>query len=348
MIPDCVHRGQVLEDRVTPKGCPDSIWRCAIHRKVDTKRCVSCTDYLDPTQPVETPASCDQPTNVLVNEHGHAVNLAGVFRGCAAFFLLGGPSAKQLNLEMLSHRGVLLFSTNNTSAMLPPAIRPTICMHSDKPRKFGDWQWLDPAVLNLTPVTMWRHNFKGQVRRKIGPGQFEDRGITANECPNVLAFQRNHNFRPEAYLWEPTINNGNDEKHACATKDGKPIKFAEPNGYPHCINTMFCALRLPFYFGVRRLYLLGCDFTMDPKQPYGFGQGKHAGGCRTNDNSYSQMIYMFEALLPYFERAGYEVYNCNPESHCYVFPFVDFEEAIKKETQHIPQGVVDASEWYDE
>jgi hypothetical protein len=346
MIPDCIYRRGIIDEELVA-GYPSPRYNCKTHRAVDVRRCVTCQDFMHPTQ-VKVPASCEQPVNLLLNDKGQPVNLAGIYRGAGGFLVLGGPSAKSLNLELLSRRGVILFSSNNSSAVLPPHIRPQVTVQSDKPRKFGDWLFLDGGSLSLSPHTMWSKRDKAEVRRKLGPGQFEGRGILVNECPNTLGFARNHDFNPETYLWEQTVNNGNDEQHALGMKRGRKIR--EPNGFPHCINTMFCALRIPFYMGVRRLYLIGCDFTMTPGAAYSFAQDKHDGGCKSNNETYAKMIFMFEALLPKFKAAGYEVFNCNPESQCYVFPFVKFEDAIERETGDIPQGVLGdyAGEWYDE
>ena len=48
MIPDCVHRGLVLEDRVTPDGNCASRWRCVVHRTTDEQQCQSCSDVQVP------------------------------------------------------------------------------------------------------------------------------------------------------------------------------------------------------------------------------------------------------------------------------------------------------------
>lgn len=352
-IPECVHRGVIVEDRIH-SGFADPLFRCDRHKQVDTRKCVSCTDFLHPSQreaaakAAKAAKQPNQPVDLLVNHIGQPVNLANIYRGAAGFLLLGGPSAAELPLELLGRRGVILFASNNASAILPPPIRPQVMFQSDKPKKFGDWNWLDGGTLALAPHTMWNKADKATVRRKTDTGEFQDRGILVSECPATLAFRRNHDFNPETYLTEDTVNNGNDEKHATGMKRGK--KIADPNGFPNCINTMFCALRIPFYMGIRRLYLLGCDFKMEVGKAYSFAQDKHPGGCESNNATYAKMIFMFEALLPKFAAAGYEVLNCNPESQCYVFPFADFREAIERETGDIPQGDLRdyAGHWYDE
>ena len=59
------------------------------------------------------------------------------------------------------------------------------------------------------------------------------------------------------------------------------------------------------------------------------------------------LIKMFEALKPYFDRVGFQVYNCNPDSHFQVFPYFKYEDAVAEAIGEIPQKL-DTLGWYDE
>jgi len=108
---------------------------------------------------------------------------------------------------------------------------------------------------------------------------------------------------------------------------------------------MFSAVRLAFYLGIRRLYLLGADFRMDHDRPYGFDQGKSSGGVRGNNDAYAGMCSMFDELRPHFDREGFDVLNCNPQSALWSFDFVTFDEAIEEATGTFEQ-LLDTEGWY--
>ena len=93
------------------------------------------------------------------------------------------------------------------------------------------------------------------------------------------------------------------------------------------------------YLGCRKVFLLGVDFGMDPEHSdqdqvgnYAFNQGRTDKDCRKNNKKYAVTHKMLEILQPIFLKAGYEVYNCNPNSRLTVFPFVTLERALKMVT----------------
>ena len=91
------------------------------------------------------------------------------------------------------------------------------------------------------------------------------------------------------------------------------------------------ALKLIYYLGFRRVYLLGCDFDMVFGTPYAFAQQKHKGGCSSNNTCYHIMTKRFEALKEQFEKANFKIINCTPNSGLKLFPTMPYEKAVEKE-----------------
>jgi hypothetical protein len=119
---------------------------------------------------------------------------------------------------------------------------------------------------------------------------------------NVLIqhfFRRNEHFVPDQFLTSNTINWGEhtDSKDALGNKGGRSV--------------MLVALRLLYHFGIRKVFLLGCDFNMDDNSKYHFEQDRSKSSQRGNNATYEILKSRFEALLPYFDKAGFKVFNCN-------------------------------------
>lgn len=268
--------------------------------------------------------------------HGNPLNLRNLYRGASCFIILSGPSITDLNLSMLYRRGVITLGINNS----PAIFRPNIWTYSDRPSKFHDAIWRDPAVLKSVVISPRSHMRKWPINEKLGPEQFapakwpNGETMYPENMPGVIGHVRNTTFTPETWLSEPSINRGNSAKSAKA------------NSHPHCINTMFTAVKTAYALGFRIVYLLGCDFRMTAAQPYAFQQKKEQGGVNGNNFSYEKMNVMFGLLLPYFEKAGFHVYNCNPDSSLTVFDHVPYGEAIEAATSHVPQDPLDTEGWY--
>ncbi|MCP4540260.1 MAG: hypothetical protein GY832_24235 [Chloroflexi bacterium] len=279
--------------------------------------------------------------------------MADLYRGAHCFLVLGGPSLKKMPLELLGRRGVLIMSINNCPAALPVGVRPHIWTHTDPPGKFLDSIWKDPAILKFAPCRTWS---KSNPDTKKRDGVFERDpatgeivscpGVRCRDMPGIIGYNRNTGFYPENWLFEPSINRGNDRKNATGQdKHGKQVQT--PNGWPRVINTMFTAVRLAFYLGIENLYLIGADFNMgDSEKPYAFKQDKSAGGVSANNWAFTKMCAMFDDLRPRMESAGFFVHNCTPDSDLWSFDNMPFEEAIERATRGLEQGEMNTHGWY--
>ena len=286
-------------------------------------------------------AQCKHPESVCVDRYGRDANVADLYLGASAFLVLSGPSVLKTDFSLLAKRGVMIMSCNNSPAVLPLPLRPHVWLHTDPARKFCDGLWKDPSVLKFTPVREWSAGRKGEkcICERNADGEIVSTMKPGREYPGVIGFHRNTTFSPSEYCLEPTINRGNDKKHAFGDEE------VEANNLPHVINTMFAALRLGLYLGLRKLYLLGVDFKMDPDQPYGFSQAKSTGGVAANNQHFRDMNLMFEKLVPEFNRNQYEVINCTPDSGLTAFKKMDLADAVAEATEGIEQEL-NTDGWY--
>lgn len=278
------------------------------------------------------------PVGVVVDRFGRDAGVADLYLGASVFLLLGGPSVTHQPLDMLARRGILIASVNNCPAALPPPLRPHIWMHTDPTGKFHNQLWHDPAILKFSPVRQWQETDPEKrqgIRRRRADGALEQiPNLVARQMPAVFGFHRNHTFDPDRWLFEPTINQGNDKKSAAN------------NEWPHVVNTFPAVLRLLFYLGVATVYLLGADFRMDFHRPYATAQRKNPKGVRGNNETYAKLCVLCQALRPQFDGVGYHVVNATPESRLWAFDRIEFEAAVEQAAGRF-DSTLDTSGWYD-
>lgn len=258
---------------------------------------------------------------------GHS--LRDLWRPNPAFLVCGGPSLKTLDLSRLKERGIMSLGVNNVAAFAP--VRAFVC--SDPPEKFSSNIWLDPAIMKLIPVP----KLTKRVRAKLPSGEFRMTQFRTMDCPNVWGFQRCTTFDPATFLTAESASWGVSAADAAAT------------GRPKVYWTMLLGVRLLHYLGVRRVYMIGADFTMstDHGGGYAFSQSRWPGAVAGNQNSYRVVTAMFAELKPYFDAAGFEVYQCNPDSALKVFPHVPFEAAVEDCRGLVDKEPYDLSGYYE-
>jgi len=253
--------------------------------------------------------------------------------GGSAFLVGGGPSANDLPLELMSRRGVFSLAVNNAAGH--PRIRPQAFVCSDPPKKFSHSIWFDPAIMKFVP-TPKLNGRRSRLRQKIN-GSFVDLKKGVADCPNVWAFQRYSWLRPnDEFFTADGACWGNHESGCKLTGEKKTV----------C--TMLLGLRLLYYLGAQRIFLLGVDFKMAPGYGYSFEQERKADAVASN-NAQFQIVGSWLSKMQndgVFSRFGVEVYNCFQQSGLRAFPYVPFEDAIK-DAQGICEIIPDLGAWYD-
>lgn len=269
-----------------------------------------------------------QPPPMLFTRDGHNIFLGDMYRGNAAFLMCSGPSLKTHDLSHLQQRGILTCAVNNAATV----VRPNLWVCVDDPSHFADAIWRDPAILKFVPLC---HLEKPLAVRDTNH-QLISSKERAGDMPAVFGYRRNEAFVAEQFLYEDTFNWGNHGDRSDAY------------GYKGSRSVMLVALRLLFYLGVRKLFLLGCDFRMQyGTQNYAFEQDRSRGSVSGNNYTFEVLNTRLRHLLPYFEREGYQIFNCTADSGLTVFPHVSYATAMEHALEGFPQEIVTAG-MYDQ
>lgn len=333
---NCVFFGEPTGSK-SPKG--SVLYHCRMHgqcvlgRERGTAGCSGCRDMLDWSSP-EFAAKWIDPLVVTDRRQRPVACLRGLLSGAPTFLVGGGPSANQVDLAQLSHRGIWSMAVNNTAGHR--AFRPSSFVCSDPPQKFSHSIWLDPNILKFVPEPKLKGS-RSRLRRKKPDGSFERIKQATSTCPNVWGFRRHswlepngEFFKSDGALW------------------GNHKAGAERTGQPRTVCTLLLGMRLLYYLGSRRIYLLGVDFRMRPDYGYSFGQARDE---ETSDSNNAQFAVVNGWLCEMqqnetFAKFGLEVYNCFAQSGLRAFPYVPFIDAVKDCKGEV-EDEPDLGGWYD-
>jgi len=239
----------------------------------------------------------------------------GNYRGSHAFLICGGPSFGELDHGKL--KNCLTMGVNNSVK----TFRPDMWTCVDQPSRFIKSVWLDPKIHKFVPFDHTEDDLWDNTVDGWGP-LCEDgnanRPIKVRQCPNISYFRRNEKFEASRWLFEYTFNWGDHSKWG----GGRSV--------------MLVALKLLFVLGVRNVYLLGCDLLMDESHKYHFDENRDKGAQKGNMSTYQKMIEVyFPKLKPQFDKYNFNVYNCNQNSRLKVFPYMPYDEATSRATDHL-------------
>ncbi len=228
----------------------------------------------------------------------------------AAFLIASGPSLNSLDLTILANRGVLTMGVNNS----PKKFRPSLWTCVDSPAHFLQSIWKDPTIMKF----LRDENEKSPI---FDNDLWCESSALACDCPNTFVYRSNTSFEAETFLTEDSVNWGNSSEEG----GGRSVLLA--------------ALKILYYLGVRTVYLLGVDFSMSSDSTYCFSQARNQSSIESNNQTYRILNTRFRQLLPYFEAAGFHVWNCNPASRLEVFPFLSFDDAIEDALRDMPSDL---------
>lgn len=246
----------------------------------------------------------------------------------AGFLCCGGPSYLNLDTSLLKLPGVATVGVNNTARDLDC----DVAVFSDPAEKFHHGIMLDHRIMKLLPLPRLTDRFRVKHEDKWTKTPFR-----VCDCPNVFGFKRDQDFDPKQFMTRDS---------ACWGVDKKALKRG--NKQEKMLNTFFIGLRIPYYLGIRRLYLVGVDYKMERGAEYAFaGTSGNQGRALTNQNSYRIAASWCRMLKPIFDDIGYEVYNCNPNSGLDVFDYVPFDFAIRDAIGPCPQRPYSFHGFYD-
>lgn len=254
---------------------------------------------------------------VFFTPEGMPLPIQGMYRGACGFLVSNGPSLKKVDLTRLKLPGIVTIGLNNG----PSVFRPNLHVCGDQPCRFIKQIWLDPYIMKVVPFSsfnayLWDNDTWEPLKRN-------GRLLRVGECPNVVGIHRNCTFRPEVWLNEDTFGWG------CSGKNGGGR------------SVFLLAIKLAYMLGLRRLFIVGADFKMEPGEDkgYAFAQVRCKGAARMNNKNYVRHNKRCCMLKPFFDQAGFLVYNVTPASGLTAFPYMPYEDAVRiATTEHV--GVV--------
>lgn len=259
-----------------------------------------------------------QSPPMIFSRDGHNIWFGDMYRGKSAFLVLSGPSfQKILNghselynksyIDLLKSPGFITMSVNNAIS----SFRTDLWVSNDKPSQFVRSVWYDPKIMKFCP-------WSNVEERIFNSDEWKFTKFTPGECPNTWFFRRNDKFNADTFMYEDTFNWGSHKDYG-----GKR-------------SVMLIALRMLYYLGIRKVFLLGCDFKMDANYTYHFKQERHDSSINSNNSTYLVLKERFNLLKPHFKNLGYDVYNCNPESQLQTFPIIEIDDALKMALDGFP------------
>ena len=254
-------------------------------------------------RPAPTTDTSLRSSPFFFRQDGAPVDLVDLYRGQSVFLVMNGGSLAGVDLDILQSPGIMTMGVNNGGHH----IRPNFWSCVDEPYRFMPSIWLDPRITKFIPQAHFQKYLLDCDSKKLSRTRVYN-------CPNVIGYKRNERFNHDTFLTESTINWGN---HG-SLGGGRSV--------------MLSSIRILHLLGFRTIYLLGCDFYMDPANKYFFSENREPNAISNNMNSYKIMRGYFSRLLPVFEKAGLSIFNLNPNSRLETFPFMSFDEAVVRST----------------
>ncbi len=345
---ECVYLGDSCKGKTTGKG--EEIFDCRINEKcvlkgdnVQVASCELCRDKLR----LEDKDFSDRFIDFLYvtdREARPTTAMRGLLANRTAFLIGGGPSANSMRLGLLNDRGCWSLAVNNVAGH--SRFQPQAFVCSDPPSKFHNGIWMDPRIMKFIPSPKMIPK-RGRLRYKRRDGMFEPlhapdgTRLSASDSPNVWGFGRRAWLSPDdSFFLDTHASWGN---HNVGT---------ERTGQPKTVCTMLLGLRVLYYLGARRIFLVGVDFKMDPTldlcENYSFGEERNEGACRSNNSQFAIVNKWLCELQEtgVFSRFGLEIYNCYDRSGLRAFPYVPFEAAVNEAKKEIPEEPFDLRGWY--
>ena len=260
----------------------------------------------------------------LYNCDGDRVPMHTMGQGKDVFLMCSGPSLNDMDLSLLSGRGIVVMGLNNSPSVLAERglPMPQLWTCVDTPRHFIEQIWKDPAIMKFAPYG----HIGTKLKARTPEGKFVDSVFTVDKCPNVWYYKRESKFEVSSFLTKTDFTWGNREK------------VVDDLGIEGSRSVMLVAVKLLYYLGFKRVNLIGADFHMEVgRQNYAFKQNRTEGSVKNNNKTYENLNRRFEALRPKFHDAGFTVRNCTLNSGLVAFDFFPFEEAVKEASQEVTE-----------
>ena len=298
-----------------------------------TPKRVSPPFSIPQVEPYEIQSQGPQPPDDaemhLYTASSQSLSLKNMYKGSHGFLILSGPSLKNYDLSKLNgSRGIVTMGVNNSWSIF----KPNLWISLDEPHYFLDAGWRDPSITKFVPLAFSNKN----IGIKKIDGTFEKTTTKVNDLPAVFYFKRNLKFRVNQFLTEPTVNWG--------SSDGDVDEI----GHHGARNIILSAIKMMYYLGFRKVYLLGADFKMEHGKPmHAFSQHITPENIAGHNASYAIINKRLTALAPVFAAADFQIFNCYKESMLTAFPYLSYEEAFQRASEGF-SGPLNVEGWSDQ
>lgn len=223
------------------------------------------------------------------------------------FLLLTGPSLNNHDLSLLQN--IWTFSIKSIPIT---HLVTTFWCGVESILKIPCEIWLNPTIYKFTT-----EEFFGKVFYKE-----KDRYLISKQ-QNIYWFKLRTEYSPQTFFNETWVDWGL-EKNIIPGEMKK-----DEDGYYGRRSIMMAVIKIIWWLGFKRIYLLGCDFRMNQSQPYAYKREKSNIAVHENNELYKALNARFKRLkIPLLEQ-GIEIYNCNPSSKLEAFEFKDYNECLK-------------------
>ena len=306
--------------------------------------CATCNTFVELDQPVSMSSSPKKkkkkrplpardnhyklniPNVVLTPEEKPADFLEGMYKGVGIFVLCGGPSLAREELQLLRRKGIVTASVNN--AMVEFDWNTNIWITCDDQNRFSDTIWQDPNVMKFAKIKYLARYLKGN-----GPTGTYDKQIMPKDLANSWGYNHCAGWDENTFLTQdlPTWGTSRPDQ--------------DPEGSRHK-SVMLIMIRLLFWLGFRRIYLLGCDWKMSQNNPYTFKETISPKSVRGNNELFRWLSNRFKDLVPHFKEHGLYITNCTTGGKLDVFPRMTLEAAVKEELSRIDFTLHSKTEGY--
>jgi hypothetical protein len=261
---------------------------------------------------------------LLWDKNSNGISWDNHYKGSKIFLVCGGPSLNNLDLTLLNNRGVMSMALNNSWVKF----KPDFWIGFDSPGRFHDGGWMDPSIMKIVP---WHRRLE-PLSHRVG-GQLKPSGLKPVDAPNCWFLSNKTDFNEDTWFTEKHANWG-----------GAVAGLNPEKGFRV---SMLGALRTLYYLGFQEVYLLGCDWEMPlnmDKEAYAWEENREQQVRDKNNGMYSWIEQVLKKLQPGFERANFQIFNCNRRSKLSLFPFIDYSEAIERCS--LPE-LENTRGWYD-
>lgn len=242
---------------------------------------------------------------------GESVGLDGLWQNQAALIVCPGPSLTGQVAELQTSR-ITTLAVNNAWTV----VRPRLWCCIDAADRFAADGWRDPGIMKFAPMSQ----MQTRLREPDGTGNFRTLGLTPGRCPSTLFFRSRAGFSAATFLEDAAVQIG--------PRAGERDLDA---GASSARSVLLAAIKLLVHLGFTRLYLVGCDFSMNTSTPYAFGCKASRGYARHNNATYQALSARLQALRSVLERHGVQLVNCTEGGALSTLPREDLTAMLRRE-----------------